>query len=183
MRSIKTAVLVLLAGVPVGAAARPWQGIQPGATSVQEVVQKFGEPTNRTKRSGRAVLAYYGEQALPGTRQAQFHADAGGVVIEITVFLTAELDAASVEGTYGKPPQKTFVEDTFQKVWLYPQSGVTVYFNKDGNVEALSFTAGKGKAGAGEPKAAPASPQPPAGSQPSQQPAARSAPAQASGRY
>jgi hypothetical protein len=150
MRSFPFALVACsLALAPALAGARPWQGITPGVTPIQDVQQKFGEPTTRTKRTNKTVLAYYGEQALPGTRQAQFHVDPNGVVVEITIFLTAELDAESVEGTYGKPPQKTFVEDTFQKVWLYPQSGVTVYFNKEGNVEALSFTPGK-------PKAAPA---------------------------
>jgi len=152
MRAFSIALAAcLVAALPAPAAARPWQGITPGVTTAQEVQQKFGEPTNRTKRTNRTVLAYFGEQALPGTRQAQFHVDPAGVVVEITIFLTAELDAASVEGTYGKPPQKTFVEDTFQKVWLYPQSGVTVYFNKEGNVEALTFSPAKPKGTAPEP--------------------------------
>jgi hypothetical protein len=118
------------------------------------VLERFGEPTTRTKRTGRTVLAYYGDQALEGTRQAQFHLDGQGVVLEITIFLTAQLDQESIEGTYGKPPQRTFVEDTFQKVWVYPQSGVTVYFAKDGLVEALTFGPGTRAA----PKAAAAAP-------------------------
>jgi len=143
MRSIRLAVVLLLAlALPALARARAWKGINPGATTQAEVVEKFGEPTTRSKRGGRTILAYYGEQALEGTRQAQFHVDAQGVIVEITIFLTAQLDAESIEGTYGKPPQRTFVEDTFQKVWLYPQQGVTVYFNKEGNVEALTFAAG-----------------------------------------
>ena len=143
MRSIRFAVVLMLAlALPALARARAWKGINPGATTQAEVVEKFGEPTTRSKRGGRTILAYYGEQALEGTRQAQFHVDAQGVIVEITIFLTAQLDAESIEGTYGKPPQRTFVEDTFQKVWLYPQQGVTVYFNKEGNVEALTFAAG-----------------------------------------
>jgi outer membrane protein assembly factor BamE (lipoprotein component of BamABCDE complex) len=141
MRSIRLAVLLALA-LPTLASARAWKGINPGVTTQAEVVEKFGEPTTKSKRSGRTILAYYGEQALEGTRQAQFHVDAQGVIVEITIFLTAQLDAESIEGTYGKPPQRTFVEDTFQKVWLYPQQGVTVYFNKEGNVEALTFAPG-----------------------------------------
>src|SRR5512133_331288 len=144
--------LLLLALAPVLAGAKPWKGVNPGTSTLQEVVERFGEPTTRTKRTGRTVLAYYGEQALEGTRQAQFHVDAQGVVLEITIFLTAQLDQDSIEGTYGKPPQRTFVEDTFQKVWVYPQSGVTVYFGKDGNVEALTFGPGAKTA----PKATPA---------------------------
>ncbi len=142
MRSIRLALLFAVALFPALASARAWKGITPGATTQAEAVEKFGEPTTKTKRTGRTVLAYYGEQALEGTRQAQFHVDAQGVIVEITIFLTAQLDAESIEGTYGKPPQRTFVEDTFQKVWLYPTQGVTVYFNKEGNVEALTFAPG-----------------------------------------
>ncbi len=146
MRLWIRSLLVLLALAPVLAAARPWQGIQPGTSTQSEVVERFGEPTTKTKRGVKTVLAYYGDQALSGTRQAQFHVDASGVVQEITIFLTAQLDAETVEGTYGKPPQRTFVEDTFQKVWMYPAAGVTVFFGKEGNVDALSFTAGKAAA-------------------------------------
>ena len=116
--------------------------MNPGTSTQQEVADRFGEPTTKTKRPGRTILAYYGEQALEGTRQAQFHLDEKGVVVEITIFLTAQLDQESIEGTYGKPPQRTFVEDTFQKVWVYPQQGVTVYYGKEGNVEALTFAPG-----------------------------------------
>jgi hypothetical protein len=141
MRLVRLASL-LLALVPVLGEARAWKGVNPGTSTQQEVVDRFGEPTTKTKRPGRTVLAYYGEQALEGTRQAQFHVDGQGLVVEITIFLTAQLDQESIEGTYGKPPQRTFVEDTFQKVWVYPQAGVTVYFGKDGNVEALTFGPG-----------------------------------------
>lgn len=153
MRLVRLASL-LLALAPGLASARAWKGVNPGASTQQEVVERFGEPTTKTKRSGRTVLAYYGEQALEGTRQAQFHVDDKGTVIEITIFLTAQLDQDSIEGTYGKPPQRTFVEDTFQKVWVYPQQGVTVYFGKEGNVEALTFGPGTKAA----PKAAAAPP-------------------------
>jgi hypothetical protein len=152
MRSIRLALL-LAAIVPAFATARAWKGINPGASTQAEVTDKFGEPTTRTKRGGRTVLAYYGEQALEGTRQAQFHLDGQGTVAEITIFLTAQLEAETIEGTYGKPPQRTFVEDTFQKVWVYPAVGVTVYFNKEGNVDALTFGPGtkeKPKPGTGE---------------------------------
>jgi len=172
MRFIRLAFL-LAALVPGLAAARTWKGINPGTSTQQEVLDRFGEPTTKTKRPGRLVLAYYGDQALEGTRQAQFHLDEKGVVLEITIFLTAHLDQETIEGTYGKPPQRTFVEDTFQKVWVYPQQGVTVYFAKDGAVEALTFSPGSRSA----PKASAA-----------QEPAGRgagtpAAPAQGSGAW
>ncbi len=156
MRLVRLASL-LLALAPALASARAWKGVTPGTSTQQEVVERFGEPTTKTKRAARTVLAYYGEQALEGTRQAQFHVDEKGTVVEITIFLTAQLDQESIEGTYGKPPQRTFVEDTFQKVWVYPQQGVTVYFGKEGNVEALTF--GPGTKAAAKPAAAQAAAQ------------------------
>lgn len=147
MRLVQLALILPLLLGPGAALARPWKGITPGASAVADVEKKFGEPTTRTKRGGRTVLAYYGDQALEGTKQAQFHVDGAGVVQEITIFLTAPLDADTIEGTYGKPTQKTFVEDTFQKVWLFASQGVTVYWAKDGGgAEALSY--GPPKAGA-----------------------------------
>jgi hypothetical protein len=156
MRLVQVA-LFLLALAPDLASARAWKGVNPGTSTQQDVIERFGEPTTRTTRPGRTVLAYYGDQALEGTRQAQFHLDPRGVVAEITIFLTAQLDPESIEGTYGKPPQRTFVEDTFRRVWVYPQSGVTVYFGKDGNVEALTFSPGQkpaSKAAAAQEEAA-----------------------------
>ena len=142
MRLVQLALIVPLLLGPGSALARPWKGITPGASVGADVEKKFGEPTTRTKRGARVILAYYGDQALEGTKQTQFHVDASGVVQEITVFLAVPLDPETIEGTYGKPTQKTFVEDTFQKVWVYPQQGVTVYFGKEGNVEALTFGPG-----------------------------------------
>ncbi len=168
MRLVRLASL-LLALAPGLASARAWKGINPGTSTQQEVVDRFGEPTTKTKRAGRTVLAYYGEQALEGTRQAQFHVDDRGAVVEITIFLTAQLDQESIEGTYGKPPQRTFVEDTFQKVWVYPQAGVTVYFGKEGFVEALTF----GPGAKGSPKAAAQAAAQEAAQQPSEGAAAR----------
>ncbi len=155
MRLVYPALLVLVALAPFSTRARPWQGITPGVSTQRAVVERFGEPATRAKRGARTVLAYHGERAPAGTRQAQFHVDAAEVVQEITIFLTAQLDAESIEGTYGKPPQRTFVEDTFQKVWLYPAAGVAVYFGKDGAVEALTFTSGKAAARATPGAAAP----------------------------
>ena len=85
------------------------------------------------------MLAYKGDQALPGTKEAQFHCRADGVVEEITVFLATPLDGESIEGTYGKPATRTFT-DTFQKVWQYPHKGVTVFFDREGQVQAITFS-------------------------------------------
>jgi hypothetical protein len=162
MRPILLAALAALALLPLTASAKAWQGISPGASTVEEVVNKFGEPTTRSKRATRSVLAYLGEQALPGTKQTQFHAREDGVILEVTVFLATQLEKESIEGTYGKSPRKTFTDD-FLPVWLYEADGVTVYFTKDGFVNAISFSPGRSVAK--EPAAAPArgATKPPAG--------------------
>lgn len=139
--------------LPIVVPAKAWQGIEPGRSTSDEVTTRFNEPTSRVKRGARVVLAYKGEQALPGTREAQFHLRPDGVVEEITVFLAAQLDGESIEGTYGKPTSKTFT-DTFQKVWQYPVKGVTVFFDKEAMVQAISFSAGTA-AKAAEGKARP----------------------------
>jgi hypothetical protein len=144
MASMRLATLILALLLPVAVPAKSWQGVDPGRSTADEVGTRFGEPTSRVKRGGRLVLAYKGDQALPGTREAQFHCRADGVVEEITVFLAAPLDADSIEGTYGRPTSKTFT-DSFQKVWQYPAKGVTVFFDREAMVTAISF--GPGKAG------------------------------------
>lgn len=149
MRLRPLCALALLALVPSPASARDWRGVAPGVTPQADVIARFGEPTTRARRGGRVVLAYHGEAAPEGTRQAQFHLDATGAVQEITVFLASPLDAESIQGTYGKPARRTFVEDTFRKVWVYPAQGVTVFFDRDGAAEALSFVAGTERAAAG----------------------------------
>ena len=133
------AALLLALLLPTLAEAKAWQGIEPGKSTGDEVVARFGEPTTRKQRGPRSVIAYKADQALQGTKEVQFHCRADGVVEEITVFLAASLDAESVEGTFGKPQSKTFVEATFQKVWLYPAKGVTVYFDKESNVDVIAY--------------------------------------------
>jgi len=160
MPSTRLAHLVaalLAVALPAAGEAKSWQGVEPGKSTADEVVAKLGEPTSRVKRGARTVVAYKGDQALPGTREAQFHCRADGVVEEITVFLASPLDAESIEGTYGKPQTKTFT-DSFLKVWLYPQKGVTVFFDKEGAVEAIAFSAPV--APKASPAAAPAPPTP-----------------------
>ncbi|HYD39322.1 MAG TPA: hypothetical protein VEB43_00705 [Anaeromyxobacter sp.] len=153
MRIAQLALIVPLLAGPATALAAPWNGVTPGTTTQAQVEQRFGEPTKRTKSGARAVLGYFGDQAMEGTKQVQFHLDDAGRVQEIAVFLTVPLDPETIEGKYGKPSQKTFVDATFQKVWIYAAQGVTVYWAKDGSgAEALSFS--PAKAGAARPEQA-----------------------------
>jgi hypothetical protein len=157
MLPIRLAFLVIAgAALPAAAAAKPWQGVTPGQTTRADVVSRFGEPSTQGKLGDRTALVYKGEQALTGTRQAQFFVREDGVVAEITVFPAAALDKESVEGTYGKGALKTFTDD-FRPVWLYKAQGITVFFGKEGSVDAISFKPGEAAAPAPAPtRAAPA---------------------------
>ncbi|HSN89715.1 MAG TPA: hypothetical protein VLS93_00670 [Anaeromyxobacteraceae bacterium] len=159
MRLFRLAAIALLSALPAAAPAKPWQGVNPGSSTQAEVVEKFGEPTTRTRRGNRTVLAYLGEQALPGTKQAQFYVAEDGTVLEITVFIATQLDREAIEGTYGKSPEKTFT-DAFLPVWIYRPAGVTVYFGKDGFVEAITFGPGVKTAPRPAAEARPAEPRP-----------------------
>jgi hypothetical protein len=155
MRPFRLLPLALALAAPLLAEAKAWQGIDPGRSTQDDVLGKFGEPTTRTRRGSRTVLAYLGDQALPGTKQAQFHVSEEGTVQEITVFLATQLEKEAIEGTYGKPHDRTFT-DEFLPVWIYRAAGVTVYFEKDGNVKAITFSPGAAKPAPRSAEAVPA---------------------------
>ncbi|HEX9290625.1 MAG TPA: hypothetical protein VF904_13960 [Anaeromyxobacteraceae bacterium] len=160
MRAIHLAFVLLVTVAPGAALARGWQGVIPGASTDSEIATKFGPPSTQGKLSGRVALVYKGDQAIPGTRQAQFFARDDGVVVEVVVFPTNQLDRETVEGTYGRPSHKAFTDD-FRTVWFFKPAGITVYFAKDGFVDAISFKAPEGAARADPPHRAAA--KPPAG--------------------
>jgi hypothetical protein len=153
MPSLRLALVALLLLAPAAGRARAWQGVVPGTTTESEVSARFGAPSTQGKVNGRIALVYKGDQAIAGTRQAQFFAREDGVVVEVVVFPTNSLDKETVEGTYGAPGQKAFTDD-FRTVWLYKPGGVTVYFGKEGFVEAISFKAGEPAARADGARAA-----------------------------
>ncbi|HET9599116.1 MAG TPA: hypothetical protein VFP65_26320, partial [Anaeromyxobacteraceae bacterium] len=157
-----------LALLPAASFAKGWSGVTPGATTEPEVAAKFGPPSTKGQHGGRLALVYMGDQAIAGTRQAQFFFPGeGGAVTEIVVFPTNQLDKETVEGTYGKPTQKAFTDD-FRIVWLYKPTGITVFFGKEGSVDAISFkapepaAASPGTPAPGKAGAAPAAPHAPA---------------------
>lgn len=142
MRSSYFIMLLTLAFHPPLALAKAWQGVSPGVSTQTDVINRFGTPSTQGKLEGRNAMVYKGDQAISGTKQAQFIATENGVITEINVFPANQLDREAVEGTYGKSAQKTFTED-FRSVWIYRSLGVMVFFGKDGFVEAIRFKAGE----------------------------------------
>jgi hypothetical protein len=151
MRLVHLGFALLAAGAAFSASARGWQGLTPGANSEADVIARFGQPSTRGRVGGRLALVYKDEQAIGSTRQAQFYLRDDGTLSEIVVFPTSQLDREAVQGTYGPPTRKAFTDD-FRMVWIFRATGITVYFGKDSFVDAISFKAPSGAAGA-EPRA------------------------------
>jgi hypothetical protein len=166
-RHLSLSALAIALALPGSALARSWKEVIPGSSTQADVVARFGEPSTKGKLEGRTALVYRGEQAIPGTRQAQFLVGDDGKVAEINVFPASQLEKEEVLGTFGKDPQKTFTDD-FRSVWFYRLIGVKVFFGKDGTVEAIRFQAAEKVA----------KPAPPSGTEPQEsQPAAAGVPA------
>jgi len=129
--------------------SKPWQGIEPGVATRDQVVTKFGEPTKVVKSGGFDVLAYQKDKVIKGTKQAQFKIDPRtDTVARIDVFPAVDLMLPDIEKAYGpactapetkeKPcylkrtePQKMYV--------VYSKLGLAVFFGEDGKVTSLTF--------------------------------------------
>ena len=147
---------VLLAAAP--AVAKPWQGIEPGRSKREELVQRFGEPSRVLTAEGKELVGYFGPNAIKGTKQVQFTVDPGTRLIErIAIFPGPVIDKESVEGTYGPacpsgrvPPslvcyQKKITDD-FRTYLFYSRLGLAVFLDGEGKtVESFIYTPQAGK--------------------------------------
>src|SRR5687767_7392105 len=85
------------------ASAKPWNGIEPGASTRDQVLAKFGEPSKEITAKGQLLIAYLDQKAIRGTTQAQFKLNATSKVVErIDVFPKPVIDKDTIEKTYGK---------------------------------------------------------------------------------
>ncbi|HYI03092.1 hypothetical protein [Hyalangium sp.] len=141
---------MLVAAFP--AAAKPWQGIEPGVSKKEEVTQKFGEPSRVVNQADKEVIAYFGKEAIKGTTQAQFKVDAATKVVErIDVFPGPVIDKETIENSYGTacpngppPANPCYIKkmtEEFRTYYLYPKLGLAIFFNEDGkSVHSFIFT-------------------------------------------
>ena len=143
-------VAVLLAAAPV--VAKPWQGVEPGQSKREQIIQKFGEPSRVVTSEGKEVIAYFDEKAIKGTRQVQFTVDVDTQHVErISVFPGPVIEKESIESTYGPacpsgkmpatPCYQKKLTDEFRTYLFYTRLGLAVFLNEDGKtVQSLTFT-------------------------------------------
>lgn len=149
-------VAVLLAAA--SAVAKPWQGIEPGQTRRDELLQRFGEPSRTVTSEGKELIGYFSDRAIKGTKQVQFTVDPGSKQVErIVVFPGPVIDKESVESTYGpvcptgRVPANAVcyqkkLTDEFRTYLSYARIGLMIILNEDGKtVESFIFTPSAGK--------------------------------------
>jgi hypothetical protein len=135
--------LLLFALLAFPAAARPWNGIEVGTNTRDDVVKKFGEPTKVVPSETQEVLAYMGKQSIRGTTQVQFRIDGGSKkVVRIDIFPGPVIDKETIENTYGPacpagetPPEACYVRkltEDFRTYLNYPTLGLAIFLNEDG---------------------------------------------------
>jgi hypothetical protein len=141
---------VLLFAVP--AAAKPWQGIEPGQSKREEIIQKFGGPSRIVTADNKEIIAYFSKEAIKGTTQAQFKVDVATKIVErIDVFPGPVIDKETIENSYGpacpsgpQPATPCYVKkmtDEFRTYFLYQKLGLAIFFNEDGKtVHSFIFT-------------------------------------------
>ena len=154
----RTLPLVLALALPSSAWAKPWQGIEPGVHTRQDVERKFGTPTKVIPKAEKELIAYMGKEVIKGTTQAQFTVDAKTKVVErIDVFPGPVIDKDTIEQSYGGacPPGQSKdavggacyakkVTDDFRMYFLYSKLGLAIFFNQDGKtVHSFVFQAAK----------------------------------------
>jgi hypothetical protein len=152
-------LLAASALLSLAALAKPWNGIDPGASHRDEVVKRFGPPNKTLTVSGKEVLAYTDATAIKGTSQAQFRIDpATGVVERIDVFPAGTIDRETVENTFGPscaragtpPPAACYqkkLTDDFRTYFVYARLGLAVFFEEsEDRVQSFVYTAPKAPA-------------------------------------
>ena len=155
MKSLHVLALLL----PTLALAAPL-GIEPGSTTKDEIIKKYGEPSKiLVGKDGKEVIGYFGAKAPKNDKgvtlaqQAQFRVDPKtGVVERIDIFPATALSKAEVIKKYGQecpegilPEQSCYVKkvtEDLRAYFFYPRAGVAVFFKPDGDtVHTLVFTA------------------------------------------
>ncbi|HOX46635.1 MAG TPA: hypothetical protein PK668_23750 [Myxococcota bacterium] len=143
-----TGIIALLAQSPP-ARAKAWKGMEPGKTTKEQVIDKFGAPTKAFTQGGELSdgLSFQGDQAIAGTTEANFFFDKAEVLFRIDVYPEREVSAAQVRKIYGPDCEQKRLAGGLS-VLVYPKAGLSVFFNPDGKAHIFQFTP--------EPKAKPA---------------------------
>lgn len=149
VRALAAAILLW----SLAASAEPWNGTEPGTTTLQQVLLSFGPPTRQVHEDGAVVLTYHRKAAPGGTRSTRFHFDARqGVLRRIEVVPTKPPTQAGLVALYGPAcgaakaseggPDCHEEEATpaRQRWWHYRARGLSVLLDKQRRVKSMRYT-------------------------------------------
>lgn len=140
-------VFCLLLGGTAG--AEVWKQVRPGATTEQQVLSRFGEPTRRHTAGGERVLTYDEDSAPAGTVRADFHVDARTQRLRrLDVYPSPAPSRDAVERMFGpacqgagrskKPCHEVRLSATNEPYLHYVSRGLAVFFSR-GELQALTY--------------------------------------------
>ncbi|AEI62070.1 hypothetical protein [Corallococcus macrosporus] len=148
VRALAAAVLLW----SLAASAEPWNGTEPGVTTLQQVLLSFGAPTRQVHKDGEVVLTYQRKAAPGGTRSTSFHFDARqGVLRRIEVIPTRPPTPAGLTALYGpacdaaKPPdagldcREEEAAPARQRWWHYRERGLSVRLDARQRVKSMRY--------------------------------------------
>ena len=136
--------------LPCQARAKVFKGMQPGKTTKQQVIDKFGVPSREFSKGGKLSdgIRYDGDETIEGTLEANFYFGKRGVLFRIDVTPARELNKAQVTKVYGRDFQEGTARQGLRYV-NYPKDGLLIFFEPDADrVKVFLFTEAKtGKGG------------------------------------
>ena len=130
------------------ASAKPWNSIEPGNSTSDDVQAKFGAPTKRQTSKDTETWVYAKAEAISGTTQAQFRIEpVTRVVQRIDVYPEPIIDVSAIEKTYGPECKKKLAARCYVKrvapskhaYFTYAIMGLAIFF-KDDDKTVKSFT-------------------------------------------
>ena len=149
MRALALGCLIFALPAP----AKPWNGIEPGASLRADVVKKFGEPSKITPAGEQEVLTYLKDKAIRGTVQSQFRVEkVSGRVSRIDVFPEPILDQDAIEKSFGAECSPGEDDGCYLRraqqnkppYFLYSRLGLAIFFREDGKtVQSFAFLPAK----------------------------------------
>ncbi|NOJ77764.1 hypothetical protein HNV28_05315 [Myxococcus xanthus] len=137
----------------LAASAEPWNGTEPGTTTLQQVLLSFGPPTRQVHEDGAVVLTYQRKAAPGGTRSTRFHFDARqGVLRRVEVVPTKPPTQAGLVALYGPACgaaksseggpdcHEEEAAPARQRWWHYRARGLSVLLDKQRRVKSMRYT-------------------------------------------
>lgn len=137
----------------LAASAEPWNGTEPGTTTLQQVLLSFGPPTRQVHEDGEVVLTYQRKAAPGGTRSTRFHFDARqGVLRRVEVVPTKPPTQAGLVALYGPACgaakaleagpdcHEEEAAPARQRWWHYRARGLSVLLDKQRRVKSMRYT-------------------------------------------